>query len=274
MTGLGNLLGRHRAAAVVAGLALLALLAPAGPLGARARMAGLLRPLALLRSPPPPPPAGPTAEQVRALEARVHELQAENASLKEFRALRLEESTRGLRAVAASVLGRDPRWPSRLSLLLDRGTEQGLRRGLPVVAGRSLAGFVVESGARTSLVQLLDDPARRSTDPRVAVGVRVFRPGAARAVEGALSGERRGVLKVRLLPAGSVAPGDVVTTSAADPSVPPGLLVGVVESVEEDRQLGLATALVRPSADLASVRGLVVLVLPPVEDRLLPGGRR
>ena len=123
-------------------------------------------------------------------------------------------------------------------------------------------------------MQLLDDPARRGTDARIAVGVRVFRAGAARAFEGALSGEKRGVLKVRLLPAGSVAPGDIVATSAADPSVPAGLLVGVVESVEEDRQLGLATAFVRPTADLASIRSLVVLVLPEVDPRLLSGRGR
>lgn len=272
MTEIRKLLGRHRAASLIAGLALLALLAPGGPFGARVRLAGFLRPVAfLLPAPPPPVPGGATAEQVHALEVRVQELQTENDKLKEFRALRLEEASRGLRAVMAGVLGRDRHWPSRLSLLVDRGTDHGLRRGLPVVVGKSLAGFVAEAGARTSLVQLLDDPARRGTDARIAVGVRVFRAGAARAFEGALSGEKRGVLKVRLLPAGSVAPGDIVATSAADPSVPAGLLVGVVESVEEDRALGLATAFVRPSADLASVRSLVVLVLPVVDPRLLSG---
>lgn len=272
MTELGRLLGRHRAASLVAGFSLVAVLAPAGPLGARVRLAGLLRPVALLRGPAPAAPAGGApAERVKAMEVRLQELQAENQSLKEFRALRLEESTRGLRAVLAGVLGRDRNWPNRLSLLLDRGTDDDLRRGLPVVAGKSLAGFVVECGPKTSLVQLLDDPARRGTDSRIAVGVRVFKPGTARAFEGALSGEKRGVLKVRLLPAGSVAAGDVVATSAADPSVPAGLLVGTVEFVEEDRHLGLATAFVRPSADLASAGSLVVLILPVVDARLSSG---
>jgi len=56
--------------------------------------------------------------------------------------------------------------------------------------------------------------------------------------------------------------------------VPAGLLVGVVESVDEDRRLGLATAYVRPSADIASLRSLVVLVLPDVDARLLTGRGR
>jgi len=271
VTELGRLLGRHRAASLVAGLALVAVLAPAGPGGVRVRLAGVLRPVALLRGPAPAAAPAGAAERVRAMEVKVQELLAENRALKEFRALRLEEASRGIRAVMAGVLGRDRNWPSRLSLLLDRGTDDGLRRGLPVVAGSSLAGFVAECGAKTALVQLLDDPARRGTDARIAVGVRVFRAGAPQAFEGALSGEKRGVLKVRLLPAGSVAVGDVVATSAADPSVPAGLLVGTVESVEEDRHLGLATAFVRPSADLASVRTLVVLILPEVDPRLLSG---
>src|SRR5690349_24203959 len=55
---------------------------------------------------------------------------------------------------------------------------------------------------------------------------------------------------------------------------PAGLLVGTVDGVEEDRHLGLATAFVRPSADLASARNLVVLVLPPVDPRLLSGRDR
>jgi rod shape-determining protein MreC len=275
VAGLRTLLDRHRAASLVAGLALGAALFPAGPFGARASLAGFLAPLARLRPQAPPgAPAAGSAERIRSLEVMVEELRAENRSLKEFRSLRLEESVRGVRAIQAGVLMRDPKWPHRLSLLLDRGSADGLKRGFPVVVGWSLAGFVVEAGARTSLVQLLDDPARRGSDALLSVGVKVLRPGGTRSFEGALSGERRGVLKVKHLAAGSVARGDIVTTSAADPSVPAGLLVGVVSSVEEDRQLGLATAFVTPSADLASVRTVVVLVLPEVDRTLLTGRRR
>ncbi len=267
MTRLRTLLDRHRAASLLAGLALLATLFPAGPFGARVRLAGLLRPLALLQ--PRPPVAGAAGdsrsrEELLRLQARVHDLEAENASLKEFRGLRLEAKAHGARAVLATILGRDLAWPERRSLLLDRGMDDGLRCGLPVVAGVSLVGFVVEKGPGTCWVQLLDDPAPRVDDARARVKVQVLRPGTAKAEEGVLFGERRGVLRVKFLRAGGAKAGDIVVTSAADPAVPPGLLIGTVASVEEDRRLQLATATVDPSADLAALRTLVVLVLPEV----------
>jgi rod shape-determining protein MreC len=267
---LPRLLDRHRAGSLLAGLALLAALFPAGPFGARARVAGFFRPLALLR---PDPPAGPASadarlrEEAAHLKAQVHELEAEVKALKEFRGLRLEEKGRVLRPILGSIVLRDRLWPDRLSVLLDRGTEDGVRRGLPVVAGRSLAGFVVEAGPRTCRVQLLDDPGPRSEEARVRIGVRVFRPGTEAAAEGVLFGERRGVLRVKMLPAGTVKTGDLVVTSAADASVPAGLLVGTVLSVDEDRRLRLATAEVRPSADLASLRSLAILVLDENDAR-------
>ena len=271
MIRLRKALDRHRPAFVLAALLLAATLLPGGPFAVRARLAGLLAPLAALL--PTGLPAGPAGgdggprEEVARLQVRIHELEAENGSLREFRALRLEEKVAGVRAVLASVIGRDPAWPVRRSVLLDRGTLDGLRRGDPVLAGRSLAGFVVETGPSWARVQLLDDPAPRADDARVRIGVRVFRTGAARAFEGALVGERRGILRVRMLPAGAVAAGDLVATTAADPSVPAGLLVGRVVSVEEDRRLGTASAEVEPSADLAAIRALVVLVLPGAGPR-------
>jgi rod shape-determining protein MreC len=276
--GLRRTLDRHRAISLLAGLALMALLLPGGPLGARARLAGLLRPLALLGGGAGSAPAtagGERAlrEEADQLRVRVRELEAENAALREYRGLRLEERVRGLRAVPAAVIGRDRLWPLRRSLLLDRGEADGIRRGLPVVAGKSLAGFVVEVGSRTCRVQLLDDPAPRADDPKVRVGALVFRPGAEASHEGALVGERKGILRVRMLPAGAVRPGDLVATSPSDPAVPPSLLIGRVVRVEEDRQLRVAVAEVAPSADVTSLRELIVVILPEPPPRAGGGGR-
>ena len=265
MTRLRTLLDRHRAASLLAGLALLAALFPAGPFGARARLAGLLGPLALLR-----PKAAPAVgagdeslrEEVARLQVRVHDLESENASLKQFHGLHLEDKVRGAKAILASILARDRDWPERRSLLLDRGRDDGLLCGMPVVAGSALAGFVVETGPGTSKVQLLDDPAPRADDAQARVGVQILRPGTPGGQEGVLFGERRGVLRVKFLRAGTVKIGDVAVTSPSDPSVPPGLLLGTVVSVDEDRRLQLAAAILEPSADLAALRSVIVLSLP------------
>jgi rod shape-determining protein MreC len=276
---LRRVLDRHRPAFVLAALLLVATLLPRGPFGIRARMAGVLSPLAFLGGDPVAPavaPGQPTnvREEADSLLAKVHALETENRSLREFRSLKLEERQRRIRVVAANVVGRDPAWPMRRSVVLDRGRSDGLRPGLPVVVGQCLAGFVAEAGQGGCLVQLLDDPAPRADDPKVRLGVQVFRPGAANSFEGALFGGKRGVLWVDMLPGGATAKGDLVVTSSADPEVPPGLLVGTVVAVEENRRLKQEKAEVRPSADLAGLRSVIVLVLPEPDTRFSRGGAR
>lgn len=281
MGWLRRVLDRHRPAFALAALLLVATLLPRGPFGVRARMAGLLSRLAPLSAPEAPEPAAGSPEEVRKLReerdwliGQVRAKEDEIRDLRNLRSLKLEERVRGIRAVAANVVGRDRSWPQRRSIVLDRGRDDGIRPGLPVVAGRSLVGYVAEAGRGGCLVQLLDDPAPRADDPKVRIGVHVFRPGAPNSYEGALLGERRGVLRIRMLPAGCVAKGDLVVTSAADPDVPSGILVGTVAEVEENRRLKMAVAEVQPSADLASLRSVFVLVLPQADNAAVRGGAR
>ncbi len=270
MTRFRQALDRHRPAFVVALLLLGAALLPAGPGNLRARIAGLATPLSLLRGPATEAGAATDAaasrrlqEEVAWLQARVRTLEAENEGLREVRALRLDAKVPGIRVAAARVAGKDLQWPLRRTVLLDRGTADGIRRGLPVIAGRCLVGFVVEAGPRSARVQLLDDPAPRADDPKSRAAVRVFRPGnAAPTSDGVLSGEGRGWTRVRMLPKGAVAPGDLGVTCGADPLVPEGLLVGRVHAVEEDGDPKLAAAHVVPAADLAGLREVFVLVTP------------
>jgi rod shape-determining protein MreC len=264
-------LDRHRAAAAVALLLLSAAILPAGPMGARARLSRAYAPLGLLADDGAAPAAPGDAGRIAALEAEAAALRGENERLRALAGLDLARTGRPARPVEARVLARDRNWPLRRAVLVDRGRAHGLRTGLPVVTGRCLAGFVAECDETTALLVLLDDPASRAGDVRVRAGVQVWRPGQAAAIaEGVLAGERRGVLRVRMLPAGTVRPGDLVATSPADPLVPPGLVVGRIESVEDDARLGVATARVVPVEDPGGLERFVVLVVPEAA----PGGGR
>ena len=111
--------------------------------------------------------------------------------------------------------------------------------------------------------------------PGAGGAVLVLRPGRGTAgADGVVLGERRGVLRLRLVPAGAVQPGDLVVTSAADPRVPAGLLVGVVRSVEDDRRTRLAEAEVEPSAGLGGLSSVLVLQLPDRDPRTAAGRAR
>lgn len=276
-------LGKHRPAFLLAALLLAALLAPAGPMGLRARLGFLYSPLALLAGDAPagPPLPGGEAgsarllEEIAALRAQVEGLRQENGNLREFHGLRFEARSLPARVLSANILAVDRLSPLRRSLLLDVGTGDGVAPGQAVVAGRSLLGLVSEAGAGWCQVRLLDDPGGKSDDPAARVAVQVLRPGLGKAVaDGVVLGERRGVLRLRLVPAGAVQPGDLVVTAAADPRVPAGLLVGVVRSVEDDRRTRLAEAEVEPSAGLGGLSSVLVLRLPDRDPRTSAGRAR
>ena len=275
MHPLRSVVGKHRPAFVLSLLLLGAALWPGGPLGLRASMASLYAPLALLAGPAAPAPADPDRlrQENDALRAEIVALKTEGAALREFRGVKWEARSRPTRVVEATVLGRDRSSPLRRSLLVNAGSADGVRRGQPVVVGQRLVGFVEEAGPACSLVRLLDDPGARAGDPGGRVGVKVLRPGASTSVEGILVGEGKGSLRLQMVPAGSVAVGDLVVTSAADAKVPAGLLVGKVLSVQDDRRTRLAEAVVAPGGDLSGLSSILVLVMPEVSLQASRGGK-
>ena len=62
------------------------------------------------------------------------------------------------RYVAASVIGRDPT-PFVKYVIINRGSDDGLRRGMPVVTEQGLVGRVAAVTAGAARIQLITDPA-------------------------------------------------------------------------------------------------------------------
>jgi rod shape-determining protein MreC len=81
----------------------------------------------------------------------------ENATLRQ--ALDFKRSY-GHQMVAAQVVGRGPDGFSR-TLVLDRGTTDGVQPGMVVTTGAGLVGRVREAGPRGAIVQTLADPQSR-----------------------------------------------------------------------------------------------------------------
>lgn len=249
---------------LVAGLVLLALspLPVAGDLEARAAQlvapgANALRDLArpvsdvLLR-----------AGQLRELTAenavlrnRVGRLEADLATLREQQ-IAVEQAAALLTAVGpnalqftpAAVVLRDPA-PGRQLLLLDRGSDDGVAVGQPVLSsGATLAGVVVEVGRNRSRVRLLID-----RDSAVAGIVQSSRtPGAA-------LGTGDGI-RLDFVPLGAaVTPGDLVLTAALGGQLPGGLLVGRVSVVHERPEDLFAAITVEPLADFLRLEHVLVM---------------
>lgn len=204
-----------------------------------------------------------TPGDIASLRTRIVELEAANAALVQDNiALREQlaetETLAALldyartkpdsRYLAADVIGKDVspflRW-----VMIDAGSDNGLRQGMPVVTADGLVGRLVDVYANVSRVQLI-------TDPQSAVNVR-FQSSRA---EGVLVAELNGELHVDLInPQVEILPGELVLTSGLGGGYPDGILVGQVISVRErDFELFL-DATIEPAVDFGAIDIMLVI---------------
>ncbi len=161
------------------------------------------------------------------------------------------------KSMPAEILysGRDP---FSRKVILDRGSQHGVRAGSPVVDEIGVIGQLTRAHAFVSEVTLL-------TDKDLAVPVQVLRNGL-RAI--AFGGGASGMLELRYMAANAdIENGDQLVTSGIDGTYPPGLPVASVVRVERDASYTFARVLAQPSAGVE--RGRYALVLSS-EARLPP----
>ncbi|OGO38298.1 MAG: rod shape-determining protein MreC [Chloroflexi bacterium RBG_16_57_11] len=203
------------------------------------------------------------------LEVQVSDLQAEIIDLKQ----QLTE-TRILSAlvdfarvhpenryVAVSVIGRDPS-PFAKYVIMNRGSDDGLRRGMPVVTAQGLVGRITAITAKAGRVQLI-------TDPDSSVNVRLEGSEAQAVLRGSLTGE----LTLEMIPqSANVQAGDLVLTSGLGGNYPANLLVGQVTTVRGKETDLFKTAAVQPIVDFSNLEILLIIVnFQPIDiEPLIP----
>lgn len=157
--------------------------------------------------------------------------------------------------VSASVIGRDPS-PFLRYLFIDHGSDDGLRRGMPVVNAQGLVGRIDAVTSNAARVQLINDPGS-------AVNVRL----SSSQTEGILVGTITGEVAMQMIPQeAKLDPGEIVLTSALGGNYPANILVGQVVSVRKLETELFQTATIQPSVDFADLRVvLVVTSFAPVD---------
>ena len=149
------------------------------------------------------------------------------------------------------------------TILIDRGSQAGLRRNFPVVAPDGLVGRVVEVTPYTAKVQLI-------TDPVSASGGLLQRTR----VTGIVSGNLGAGLKVRYLPLlADVAVGDEVVTSGMGGVFPKGIPVGRVVAVERKSGALFQEAVLQPKVDLGRLEEVLILMEAGQRDGFEAGSR-
>lgn len=153
------------------------------------------------------------------------------------------------KSIPAEILyaGRDP---FSRKVIVDRGTQHGVRPGSPVVDETGVVGQLTRAHAFVSEVTLV-------TDKGQAIPVQVLRNGL-RAI--AFGDGASGMLELRYMAANAdVENGDLLVTSGLDGTYPAGLPVASVVRVERDAAYTFARVLAQPAAGVE--RGRYTLVL-------------
>jgi rod shape-determining protein MreC len=152
------------------------------------------------------------------------------------------------RYMAANIIGKDTS-PFIRSIWMDRGSDSGIKQGMPVVTQQGLVGRVVEVFATSSRVQLI-------TDPEIIVNVRLQSSRG----DGVLAPQLSGEIWVDLIDQDvEIAPGELVLTSGLGGNYPADIPIGEVISVRKRDYDLFQQAVIQPSIDIDKLE--IVLVI-------------
>jgi rod shape-determining protein MreC len=153
--------------------------------------------------------------------------------------------------LAARVVVRDPSFISR-SAVVNVGKNDGVLPYMPVMTDRGVCGKVVQVMGRISLVQLLIDPATRTS-------VMIQR---SREI-GILETDDGAGFFIMFRAHADVAVGDTVITSGLGGIFPKGLLAGTVVKLEEKRDPIFKKTTVKPEVNFDRLEEVFVIKIPP-----------
>jgi len=206
-------------------------------------------------------------ENAQALQ-QARQLESENAHLRQL--LKLNERLQ-IKTVPAEILY-DARTSYARKIVLNRGTNDDVAAGQPVIDENGVIGQVTRVFLSTSEVTLL-------TDKNQAIPVLAARTGIRSVAYGR---GQTSYLELRFMEANAdVQPGDVLVTSGIDGLYPPGLSVGEVVDVSDKASETYNHILCRPLAGLDRNRQVLILLTdtnviprPQEEDDGDPEGKK
>ena len=176
---------------------------------------------------------------------RLQLLEKDNLRLR--RALSLQKFNEDKRISAAVISRSSKTWWQQLEI--NKGANDGILQGQTVIGPGGLIGLVDSTTTLTSRVRLLTDPGHQ-------IGVWIDRINR----HGILTGMGTNRPKLIFLNKNSLAKvGDIVTTSSASTLLPPNLLIGIVQFVDE-KALPSPYAIVQLTASPEAIDWVQVLI--------------
>lgn len=174
----------------------------------------------------------------------------------------LELRDRSVLSMTAGAIIAASATPDFRTVTIDKGTQDGLRPDMAVLAPAGVVGRIIVPTARAAKVQLL-------IDRNAAAGALVERSRA----QGVVVGGGDDPLRMEYVSEVSdVVVGDIVVTSGIDGIYPKGFVIGRVDAIEKSGGAYKRIA-VRPAVDFASLEDVLVVLTPaPGHEAASPVG--
>lgn len=192
-------------------------------------------------------------QRITELEEKLYDIQEkelENQRLNKLLEYK-EDKVDNYKLLLAKVIGRSPNnWYTTLTI--NKGSNQGVKKDMPIVNHQGLAGRVISVTKNTAEVLLL-------LDSEGAVGGRVFEN---RVTPGVVTGTgREGSLKmVHLSHDVPIEEGHTIVTSGLGEMYPQGIRIGTVSSVNIEPSGLIKTAIVEPAVDFSRLEEVFVIL--------------
>jgi rod shape-determining protein MreC len=150
--------------------------------------------------------------------------------------------------IAATVIARDIS-PFLHYVIIDRGSDDGLRKGMPVITQQGLVGSIAAVTASAARVQLINDPGS-------SINVILQKSGA----EGVLNGQITGEIELDMVSQNAtIQPGELVVTSGLGGNYPANLVIGQVTTVKSEPFALFQSASVQPAVNFSQLE--IVLII-------------
>jgi rod shape-determining protein MreC len=187
--------------------------------------------------------------QLRVTLQQESALASQSRSLQDLLALKQQTP---LQTAAAAVIGSGAS-PDFRTMTIDKGTTDGFRPDMSVIAPAGVVGRIITPSARAAKVQLL-------IDRNAAAAAIVERSRAQGVVEGT-----GGNLRLNYVSGtADVKVGDRLLTSGIEGIYPKGFVIGQIESIQRGAG-AFSEIVVKPAVDFSSLESVLVVLTPPTD---------
>ncbi len=191
--------------------------------------------------------------QIERLKAQISSMENNLSELDDLRdLLDMKEIYPDYPMVGARIISKDPgNWYN--SFIIDKGSNDGIKKDMNVIADNGLAGIVTDVSATHSTVRgIIDDTSN--------VSGMISKSSELCIIGGDLKLMEEGLLNVELISADAeVVDGDEVVTSYISDKFLPGLLIGYITDVSSDSSMLTQSAHLTPQVDFENITNVLVI---------------